>query len=142
MTVFLGCGTGFTAEMILKDHSARISYFHCVDISSTMVHLTKQRFLGLKYKKIGLEFKTDELNILAENALSSEAEKNSFDIIFSTFVFDAICNEDIVRIMNKVERLLTPGGVFGLVNLTRGDGFLARINTSLWEAMYKLSPKR
>lgn len=129
-TIFeFGCGTGSLAERILNQ-TKDVKYIGA-DISDTMVQLTKKRL-----NRFGERVKVVQVDG------TRELPKVNADIFLSTYVFDAISNENIEKILKQAHEILRSSkGKIGLVNLTKGEGFFAKAMTTMWEKLYQWNPK-
>ncbi len=129
----IGCGTGRLAErLLLKDLPDDARYWG-VDISDTMVALTKERLRAF------------EDRVTVELGDGSAQLKNlvpGFDAFLGTYVLDLMPNDDITRTVSEVLRVLKPGGMFGAVSLARGQSAKQKVMSSIWSMAYRLSPGR
>jgi hypothetical protein len=55
-------------------------------------------------------------------------------------VFDLLSPQDGQALLGEAVRLLAPGGLLGVVSLTKGTTFSSRIVSSSWEAIAKRWP--
>jgi hypothetical protein len=58
----------------------------------------------------------------------------------STYVLDLLTFEDIRTVLQEAWRLLSDGGLLGLVSLTHGFTPLSRVVEGLWMALYAIRP--
>jgi ubiquinone/menaquinone biosynthesis C-methylase UbiE len=64
----------------------------------------------------------------------------AFDRFISTYVLDLLSEKDIDSILSETYRVLTKGGMLGVVSLTRGSQGLSRFVTWIWERLHQFSP--
>jgi len=64
----------------------------------------------------------------------------SFDLAFSSYVLDLLPSDDIARALAELSRTLRPGGRLAVIALSPGTSRSARLVTSAWEALYRVSP--
>jgi ubiquinone/menaquinone biosynthesis C-methylase UbiE len=126
-----GCGTGRFAVTLLEKHMPSGSRFVGVDISETMVSLAKTRL-----ERFGDRAKV----ILTDGSPRLDFSAAAFDRFVSCYVLDLLSSEDIGKILQEAERLLSPGGLLCLVSLTRGFTFFSRIVERAWQALFKFRP--
>lgn len=126
-----GCGTGRFARCLLEQHLQETTKYTAVDISPTMVALTRE-----KLTKFGRRVNV----ILTEGEMNVPALTNSLDRYISTYVFDLLPDEDISALLNEAHRALRPEGLLGVAGLTHGDGFFARLVECLWRKLHTLRP--
>ncbi len=126
-----GCGTGRYAAGLLGDRLARDCRYVGCDVSPRMVALASRRLASWAPRARVLL--TDGLPWLAE-------PDASFDRFISTYVLDLLGAEDIGVVLAEAHRVLRPGGLIGLVSLTKGASVSARILTTAWERLWAVSP--
>jgi len=64
----------------------------------------------------------------------------AFDRFISTYVLDLFSEKDIDSLLGEAHRVLTNGGLLGVVSLTRGSRGLSRFVTWTWERLHQFSP--
>jgi len=64
----------------------------------------------------------------------------AFDRFISTYVLDLLSEKDIDSLLSEAYRVLTYGGLLGVVSLTRGSRGLSRFVTWTWERLHQFSP--
>ena len=127
----LGCGTGFFAATLLDTYLPQGAAYLGVDISATMVNLTRQRLSPFG----------DRAQVLqTDGALRFELEDGSFDRFITNYVLDLLSPKDIVAVLDEAYRLLNSDGRLCLVSLTRGKTVPAKLVTRLWTRVHKLMP--
>jgi ubiquinone/menaquinone biosynthesis C-methylase UbiE len=121
--VEFGCGTGRLAERLLREHLPERATYVAVDLSKTMVALTRRR-----RSPVG-----DRVRVLETGGNPSLPEATATcDRFISTYVLDLLSGEDIQQLLGEAHRLLRIGGRLGLVSLTHGATALARLVERAW----------
>jgi ubiquinone/menaquinone biosynthesis C-methylase UbiE len=126
-----GCGTGKLAARLLESHlppSAR--YLGC-DISPVMIALAQARLQA---------YAPRAQVALSDGALTFPVPDRSVDRVLCCYVLDLLSEGDIRRFFSEAHRALKPGGKVCLASLTTGAGPLSRVVSSLWTAVFRLSP--
>jgi ubiquinone/menaquinone biosynthesis C-methylase UbiE len=126
-----GCGTGWLAELLLADYLLSDAQYVGVDISATMVKLSQRRL-----EQFGPRAKV----LLTEGEMRLDFESDNFDRFLSTYVMDLLSEKDIESLIAEAHRILTPGGLLGLVSLTEGYTLLTRLLEKIWSGVYRLRP--
>ncbi|MCK6597590.1 MAG: class I SAM-dependent methyltransferase [Bdellovibrionaceae bacterium] len=104
----IGCGTGSLTRFIaLAFPKAKIT---CVDLSSSYLKVASQR---LK--------KFDRINYLQGAAESLSLKSETFDAVFSCFLFHELPKAVRLQVIHEGKRLLRPGGFYGLVDSIQKD---------------------
>lgn len=127
----LGCGTGAFALALLENHLPRSASYFGVDISTTMIKLSRHRLSPYK-ERIELH--------LTDGILPFEVPDASFDRFVSNYVLDLLPPEDIKNLLQEAHRMLKPGGKLCLVSLTHGRGFFSHSLTTAWNFIQRLKP--
>lgn len=129
--VEFGCGTGRLAERLLANHLGDRATYLAVDLSATMVSLTRHRLarFGDRVRVV----QTDGTPRLAEAAASC-------DRFISTYVLDLLSADDGRAVIAEAHRLLRGGGRLGLVSLTHATTAPARLVERLWSTVYHAHP--
>ena len=128
----LGPGTGRFAQNLLKNYLPKTATYTGVDLSSTMVALTKERLAPF----------ADRVEVRqSDGALSFDERDASVDRFVATYVLDLLTKEDIHAVLAEAYRLLEPGGLLCLAGLTYSSQPLARLKITLWELAYRINPK-
>jgi ubiquinone/menaquinone biosynthesis C-methylase UbiE len=126
-----GCGTGRLAVYLLTDVLPLNCAYHAIDISSTMVELTKQHLKPWE-RRATVE--------ISSGAIPLQCPDACFDRFVATYVLDLLSPDDIRALLLEAKRVLVPGGLLCLVSSTFGVTFAARVVTRLWQAVYALAP--
>jgi ubiquinone/menaquinone biosynthesis C-methylase UbiE len=133
MAVFeLGCGTGVFAEEILSHSLPKTAHYCGVDISSTMVELSRKRLA---------RFEGRAEVLLTDGALKFALPDASVDRFVMNYVLDLLSPDDIRQVLTEAYRLLKPEGRLCVVSLTCGRKGVARLITWLWSTVHWLHPK-
>ncbi|MBH62568.1 MAG: hypothetical protein CL569_08975 [Alphaproteobacteria bacterium] len=126
-----GCGTGRLAERLLAEHLTSETAYTALDISDTMIGLTRGR-LAQWNSRVEVRQTTGQMTL--------DADDSSCDRFVSTYVFDLLSIGDIVKLLDEAHRVLQPDGLICLVSLTAGHGFGAKLATGMWRLAYWISP--
>lgn len=126
-----GCGTGRFARDILSRHLPPSASYHGVDLSSTMVRLSRER-LATFGERVRVE--------QSDGAPQIDGADASFDRVLSNYVMDLLSEQNIRLFIAEAHRALVRGGKLGLVSLTRGTTRLSRLLVWGWERMHALRP--
>jgi ubiquinone/menaquinone biosynthesis C-methylase UbiE len=92
-----GCGTGGTAII----HAPHVKHIRAIDISPRMIEIAETRAGAARVENVEFEVQTIE---------DLDAPDGSFDAILGLSIMHLVKNKDTV--LQKVFRLLKPGGVF------------------------------
>lgn len=126
-----GCGTGRFAHRLLGDLLPSGARYVGVDISSTMLNLSRERLAAFAGRVELIE---------SLGPIHFPLEDNSVDRVVSTYVLELLSSWDILRFLDEARRVLVPGGKLALINLTPGFNLPTRIVTSIWRGLYWLKP--
>lgn len=126
-----GCGTGRFAAELLERHLPPAARYVGTDVSTTMVGLTRKRLA-----RFGARAEV----LLSDGAPRLDFPDASFDRFVSTYVLDILSPSDVRAVLDEAHRVLAPGGRIGLISLTRGEQGFARLLTSAWDRLWRLSP--
>jgi ubiquinone/menaquinone biosynthesis C-methylase UbiE len=126
-----GCGTGALASRLLQQHLPADAGYIGIDISSTMVSLSRER----------LKPWSDRARVYQSEGSPriSEADR-SFDRFVSTYVFDLLAPDFIDQLLSEAQRLLVPGGKLCLVSMTFGASRFSRAICWGWQRLWRISP--
>jgi ubiquinone/menaquinone biosynthesis C-methylase UbiE len=127
-----GCGTGRFAERLLEKHLPARARYVGVDISETMAALAKERLV---------RFGSRAEVYLIDGSPRLAFKKSSCDRFVSTYVLDLLTFEDIRTVLQEAWRVLSAGGLLGLVSLAHGFTPISRIVEGLWMALYAIRPR-
>ena len=126
-----GCGTGRLAEILLDHFLPVKAAYTGVDISTTMVSLSRNRLA-----RFG-----NRVQIIQTNGESKlPFETKSYDRFVSTYVLDLLEDEEIVTLIAEAHRILNSKGLAGLVSLTRGFTLGSWLVGGIWSAVHSLAP--
>lgn len=126
-----GCGTGRLAEELLNRYLPLNACYVGLDVSSTMIELAQSRTVRFG-DRAAIQQTSGTTRIDLPDA--------AFDRFISTYVLDLLSEKDIDSILSEAYRVLTKGGLVGLVSLTRGSRGLSRFVTWIWERLHQFSP--
>jgi len=126
-----GCGTGKFAARLLETHLPPSAIYLGCDVSPVMIGLAKCR----------LEAYAERARVaLSDGSVEFPLPDHSVDRVVSNYVLDLLSEANIRRFFREARRTLAPGGKVCLASLTRGISLPARILSSLWTALFRLSP--
>lgn len=126
-----GCGTGRFGERLLDGHLPAHARYVGVDISDTMVALTKERLV-----RFGLRAEV----YLADGSPRLDFGTATFDRFVSNYVLDLLTFEDIWTVLQEAWRVLSAEGLLGLTSLTHGFTSLSRLVERIWTAIHAIRP--
>jgi SAM-dependent methyltransferase len=127
----LGCGTGRLAARLLSDHLQASAQYVGVDLSATMVRLSKDRLAPFnRRQKVYLS--SGEFEVSKYGA--------PFDRVVTTYVLDLLSMADIQEFLAKAHGAMAPGGLFCHAGLTKGAGPISKITSSLWAMIHRIKP--
>ncbi len=127
----VGCGTGRFADSLLSGKLAADTTWTGIDLSSTMVELSRKRLARWG----------DRVSIrLTGGDMVFPAESESVDLLVCNYVLDLLPGGDIEAFFTEAGRVLRPGGQLGTVTLTIGNTPVSRVVSSLWKFIYRLRP--
>ena len=126
-----GCGTGHLAEELFNRYLPLNACYVGLDLSCRMTELAHSRTARFGGRAaIQLTSGTTRLDL----------PDGAFTRFISTYVLDLLSEEDVDSILQEAHRVLTKGGLLGVVSLTRGSQGLSRIVTWIWERLHQFSP--
>lgn len=127
-----GSGTGRFADRLLASHLSPTSRFTALELSETMVALTRKRLEPWAERATVVQ--TDGVPLLPQ-------ADDSVDRVISTYVLDLLSVEDITAFLAEFHRVLAPDtGLLCLVGMTEGDGAVERGLCWLWNKVHSVSP--
>jgi ubiquinone/menaquinone biosynthesis C-methylase UbiE len=126
-----GCGTGRLAEDLFNRYLSLNASYVGLDLSSTMVELAQSRTA-----RFGERAAIQQTN----GTTRIDLPDGACDRFISTYVLDLLSEKDIDSLMSEAYRVLTNGGLLGVVSLTRGSRGLSRFVTWTWERLHQFSP--
>jgi ubiquinone/menaquinone biosynthesis C-methylase UbiE len=130
--VELGCGTGRLAERLLRELLPGRATYLGLDISRTMVELTRAR----------LEPCADRAKVqLTEGSPELPVADRDCDRFLSTYVLDLLSEEEIRSTLREARRVLAPGGRLCLASLTFGQTLASRLVCRIWTMVHSLRPQ-
>lgn len=128
----LGCGTGALAAELLAHHLPEDAEYLAVDISPTMVELTRKRLVP---------FGDRARVLLTDGGLSFELPDGRFDRFVSAYVLDLLPPDQVAEAFREAHRLLRPGGKICLLGLTEGCTVASRTVVAGWRLLRRINPR-
>lgn len=126
-----GCGTGRLAEWLLTQHLPHTAKYVAIDISSTMVALSRRRLL-----RFGSRVKV----LQSAGEMTLEVESGTCDRFISTYVLDLLSEADTAALLGEAHRVLSNGGLLGLVSMTHGSTLMSRVIERAWLGVHSFRP--
>ena len=127
----LGCGTGRLADRLLDHHLPADATYVGVDISDTMVGLSRARLQ---------RFDRRAQVLLIDGSVPLPGGDGTFDRFVSTYVFALLDPEDSTAMLGEARRLLAPDGLLCVVSLAPGPTRTTRLVSSVWTAIWSRLP--
>lgn len=127
-----GCGTGALGRKMLESDLADSARYIGIDISETMVEITRKRLRPWGPRA--------EVRHSDGSPDLGDIEDGSIDRIVTTYVFDAISDDYLARLLPAMARVLSPEGRLCIASLTFGNTPFASSITAMWVGMYKCAP--
>jgi ubiquinone/menaquinone biosynthesis C-methylase UbiE len=76
----------------------------------------------------------------SDGASSIHEPDHCFDRFVSTYVFDLLAPDFILRLLSEAHRVLAPGGKLCMVSMTFGASHVRRAVCWGWQRLWRLSP--
>lgn len=124
-----GCGTGRFAHRLLQEYLPSGATYHGIDISETMVALTRARLASLAQQS-RVE--------LSGGTMAFPFADQSVDRVIVAYVLDLLSESDIRQALAEARRVLTGDGKLCLLCLTQGNTLPSRFVSGLWSLVYRL----
>lgn len=131
----VGCGTGYLAARILREHAPPSAHYEGLDLSATMVEIARGRLTAFENR--ATVRRTD-------GSLTFDDPDGSRDRIIATYLLDLLSVEEARTFLRESHRLLRtrrPPGRLCLSGLTPGTAVLPRSVTALWAAVHAVRPQ-
>ena len=129
--VEFGCGTGGFARQLLMDRLPADARYLGVDVSETMVRLASKRLSRWR----------DRSTVqLTDGSLELPVEAASCDRVVVNYVFDLLSEAAISQLLAEAGRVLRPGGLLGVANITPGITAASRLASCLWTQVHSRWP--
>jgi ubiquinone/menaquinone biosynthesis C-methylase UbiE len=125
-----GCGSGRVAEKLLESELPAGACYSGLDISTTMVELTRRRLHRFGDRATALQYDGGAFPFSGE----------TFDAFFSSFVFDLLEPDYMAYVMREAHRVLRPGARACITSMAGPTSTPTRVVTSLWTALWHVSP--
>ncbi len=130
--VEVGCGTGALAERLLADQLRDEARYVALDVSPTMVGLTRDRLRGWG----------ERVSVVGINGHDPwPVPDASADRVVATYVLDLLSPAATTAFFAEAARVLRQEGLVTTVSLTGGAGGLARLVSTGWSAVWRLHPR-
>jgi ubiquinone/menaquinone biosynthesis C-methylase UbiE len=129
--VEFGCGTGRFAADLLGERLHPDATYMGLDVSETMIGLAHERIAAFGPRADVRQ---------TDGSPRINAPDGTFDRFLSTYVLDLLSHEDIDAVLREAHRVLRPGGLLGLVGLTRGARGIPKLVSAIWERIHRLRP--
>jgi SAM-dependent methyltransferase len=129
--VEFGCGTGRLAGDLFETWLPPEATYLGLDISDTMVSLTKRRVA--RYGRRAEVMQSD-------GAPCIDRQNGSFDRFVCSYVLDLLPADEIRLMLREAHRVLTPGGLLGVVNATKGTTPASALVSTVWRGIHSVSP--
>lgn len=128
----LGCGTGRLAYRLLSKELPVDARYVGIDISTTMVHLARERLARFAPRATIRE---------TEGAIALPYSDASFDRFLCTYVLDLFPRESILEALGEARRVLNDGGRLCVAGLTHGQGVLSALVSHAWSTVHAMGPR-
>ncbi len=92
-----GCGTGNASN----DLSSNVMSIHGIDISENMINISKEK--AIKQQNKNIEYSTTDI-------FDNSIQPNTYDVVIALYILHLV--EDPSQVLNRINELLKPGGVF------------------------------
>ncbi|MDJ0752156.1 MAG: class I SAM-dependent methyltransferase [Ardenticatenaceae bacterium] len=132
-TVEFGCGTGALARELLTHHLPAEARYLGVDISQTMVDLTRERIQPFGERAAVVQ---------SDGRPHIDLPSASVDRFVSAYVLDLLSEVAIQAVLSEAQRLLRPDGLLCLVSLTHGINLWGKIVERAWVTAHRWNPER
>ena len=126
-----GCGTGRYAESLLSKLLPEESSYRGVDISPTMVRLSKERLLPFAPRA--------EVELSDGEAPKAKPDEH-IDRFVSNYVLDLLSDSDIREVIDAAHVALVPGGLLCLTSLSVAENWTSRFILGCWSLFRSIHP--
>ena len=127
----LGCGTGRLAHRLLRDELPAGVRYRGVDLSPTMVRLTRERIQPWADRADA---------ILVDGSGPLPAADDSHDRLIATYVFDLLAPSDAAAALDELRRIAGRDGLLCVAGLAPGASVPARVVDRAWMAVWRRAP--
>ena len=121
----VGVGTGLSFQKLLRQNPS--GFTEGVDVTPAMLRRARKR---------ARRASTANWRLQHGDAYRLPFSPNTFDLVFSSYVFDLFPQEDFVPILQEFSRVLRPGGRLVLVTMA----VPRRWHERGWDLLYRLWP--
>lgn len=122
----IGIGTGSSLEEMILASNLQDKIYG-VDSSYGMVNLARNRLYKKGIKKV---------NILCADARNLPFRNNTFSLIFCSGLFDSLTEDDSLKALKEIKRILKPKGKLVAINMTKKGDEILRLVRILYEWAY------
>lgn len=129
--VEFGCGNGSFAQRLMEEEMPMASTYAAFDLSEKMVQLARRRLVPFG-SRVSITHTDGRPRIPLPPA--------SCDRFVGNYVFDLLPSRDINRTLDQAWKVLRPGGLLCVVNLTYGTTVPSRLVIAGWLALHSLRP--
>jgi len=129
--VEIGCGTGALAERLLGKYLPADATYLGLDVSGTMVRLTRERVARWAARARVVE---------TDGAPRLPVADAAADRVVSAYVLDLMSEDDIRALLADAKRALGVGGLFCNVGLTFGIGAWSNAVCGIWSRLHAWNP--
>lgn len=129
--VEFGCGTGRFALRLFNECLQNDAGYHGLDISATMVGITKRRLLSFKHRASVT---------LTNGSAAVPFKSDSCDRFISNYVLDLLPPDKIRVVITEAYRILRNNGLLCVTSLTFGKGAVSRAIIAFWQAIHRAYP--
>jgi len=130
--VEVGCGTGYFADRLLRDHLPTDSQYVGVDVSATMVNRARERLSAYR-KRVRIQ--------CTDGSFSFDIADHSQDRVVATYLLDLLRADDRRAVLREARRLLRPSGRLCLAGLTWGTTVPTRVVSTVWNLVHAVRPR-
>ena len=127
----LGCGTGRFAEELLNSYLNGKAVYSGVDVSTTMLRLSKERL-----KRFGSRIRIETALDLPLSSVAS----SSIDRFIANYVLDLFSDEDASKTLEEAHRILSDEGLVCLTSITDGKNLITGFVSLMWDTVFKINP--
>lgn len=109
----IGFGTGHSLKRMARS-VGRATGIYGIDISEGMLEVSSK-----KLEKASLD---DKVELICGDVLDISLPENKFDCVFMSFTLELFDSPEIPKVLNKVKKILKPGGRLLLISMSKENG--------------------
>ncbi len=128
----IGCGTGRLAERLLTDWLPPEATYLGIDVSPTMVRLSRARVAPWRDRARVVQVKGGEQPL--------PPDSGSIDRVVTTYVLDLLGDDDRPATIRECQRVLRTGGLLCHAGLAPGQGPFTSAVSAIWRGVHAISP--